>query len=276
MVSWVQRGGPLAEFADGYRDELACRGFTANSVVTHVVLMGQLSRWMAEVRVAVGALTLARIEEFLDSRRAGGQRRVPTARVLDPLLAHLRAAGVVGPPLPGPATPLGICSRATSATWWKTGAWPLRRSWVMSGLPGGSCPSARRLRETRPAWLACAEAWSPRSCCGSAAGSRSAPRRTGSPACGRCCASCALRAWWPPIWPPRCRRWPDGGIRRCRLCPPGSTSPLWWRAATGRGPPGCGTTRFCCCWPALACARAKWPAWNSAILTGGRACCGCG
>ena len=107
MVSWVQRGGPLAEFADGYRDELACRGFTANSVVTHVVLMGQLSRWMDEVRVAVGALTPGRIEEFLDSRRAGGQRRVPTARVLDPLLAHLRAGGVVGPPLPGPATPLG-------------------------------------------------------------------------------------------------------------------------------------------------------------------------
>jgi hypothetical protein len=106
MVSWVQRGGPLAEFADGYRDELVCRGFTANSVVTHVVLMGQLSRWMAEVRVAVGALTPARIEEFLDSRRAGGQRRVPTARVLDPLLAHLRAAGVAGPPLAGPAAPL--------------------------------------------------------------------------------------------------------------------------------------------------------------------------
>ena len=53
MVSWVQRGGPLAEFADGYRDELVHRGFTANSVVTHVVLMGQLSRWMAGAGVAV-------------------------------------------------------------------------------------------------------------------------------------------------------------------------------------------------------------------------------
>ena len=51
-------------------------------------------------------MTPPRIEEFLDSRRAGGQRRVPTARVLDPLLAHLRAAGVAGPPLAGPATPL--------------------------------------------------------------------------------------------------------------------------------------------------------------------------
>ncbi len=107
MVSWVQRGGPLAEFADGYRDELVCRGFTANSVVTHVVLMGQLSRWMAGARVAAGDLTPARLEEFLDSRRAGGQRRVPTARVLGPLLAHLRAAGAVGPPPAGPVTPLG-------------------------------------------------------------------------------------------------------------------------------------------------------------------------
>ena len=70
MVSWVQRGGPLAEFADGYRDEFTCGGFTANSVVTHVVLMGQLSRWINEVRVAVGVLTPAWIEEFLDSRRA--------------------------------------------------------------------------------------------------------------------------------------------------------------------------------------------------------------
>jgi integrase/recombinase XerD len=107
MVSWVQRGGPLAEFAEGYREELACRGFTANSVVTHVVLMGQLSRWMTGAGVAVGDLSPARIEEFFDSRRAGGQRRVPTARVLDRLLAHLRAAGVVGPPLAGPVTPLG-------------------------------------------------------------------------------------------------------------------------------------------------------------------------
>ena len=216
MVSWVQRGGPLAEFADGYRDELACRGFTANSVVTHVVLMGQLSRWMAEVKVAAGVLTPARIQEFLDSRRAGGQRRVPTARVLDP--ARPFAGGrVVGPPLVGPATPLGdllecyerhlvedrglaastvvgyvgvarrFLSERASAAGDQTG---------VAGLCGGVV-TAFLLRE-----------------CGRL---RSAPRRTGSPACGPCCASCALRAWWPPIWPPRCRRWLDGGTRRCRL-----------------------------------------------------------
>jgi hypothetical protein len=47
-VSWDRKGGPLAAFADGYRADLVRLGFTANSVVTHVVLMGQLSHWMAQ------------------------------------------------------------------------------------------------------------------------------------------------------------------------------------------------------------------------------------
>lgn len=107
MVSWVQRGGPLASFADGYRSELARLGFTTNSVVTHVVLMGQLNRWMSIADLAVEDLARARIEEFLDSRRAGGQRRVPSARVLGPLLEYLRAVGAVGPVPTCPPTPLG-------------------------------------------------------------------------------------------------------------------------------------------------------------------------
>lgn len=105
-VSWDRLGGPLAPFADGYRDELARLGFTANSVVTHVVLMGQLSRWMTQAAVAVEDLTPARVDDFLESRRVGGQRRVPTGRALDPLLSYLRAMGVLGPPPTRPATPL--------------------------------------------------------------------------------------------------------------------------------------------------------------------------
>jgi len=84
-VSWVHGGGPLARLAEGYGVELARLGFTRNSVVTHVVLMGQLSRWMSEVEIDVGELTEGRVEGFLDARRAGGQRRVPTARTLAPL-----------------------------------------------------------------------------------------------------------------------------------------------------------------------------------------------
>jgi site-specific recombinase XerD len=105
-ISWVGRGGPLAPFADGYAAELARLGFTANSVVTHLALMGQLSRWMSGANLAVEELTVARVEEFFDTRRAGGQRRVPTARTLAPLFCHLSAYGVL-PPLPvGPTSPL--------------------------------------------------------------------------------------------------------------------------------------------------------------------------
>ena len=252
----MQRGGPLAEFADGYRDELLRQGSTANSVVTHVVLMGQLSRWRAAAGVAVEDLTPTRIEEFLDSRRAGGQRRVPMTRVLDPLLASCRLPGWWARRWLTRRGRWGICLSAMSVTWWKTGAWPLRRSWAMSKLPGGSCPSVRRLRETRPASLAYAEAWSSRSCCGSVSGSRLAPKNrvTGLRSVLRflrleSLVAADLAAAVPPV-----PGWRDLG---CRLCRPGSTSPLSWRAVTGRGPPGCVITRSCCCRPALACGRAR-------------------
>ena len=63
--SWAHGGGPLACFADGYGSELSGLGFTHNSVVTHVVLMGQLSRWMSEVGIVVGDLTEGRSRDSL-------------------------------------------------------------------------------------------------------------------------------------------------------------------------------------------------------------------
>jgi hypothetical protein len=55
---------------DGYEAELAWLGFTRNSAVTHLVLMGQLRRWIAEAGVDVGELSEGRIEEFLDASSA--------------------------------------------------------------------------------------------------------------------------------------------------------------------------------------------------------------
>src|ERR1039458_10903235 len=75
-VSWAHGGGRLARWAERYGDELARLGFTRNSVITHVVLMGQLSRWMSEVGIVVGDLTEGRVERFFDSRRARGQRQI--------------------------------------------------------------------------------------------------------------------------------------------------------------------------------------------------------
>src|ERR1017187_9983959 len=97
-VSWVCSGGPLAPFADGYGAELARLGFTHHSVVTHVVLMGQLSRWMPDAGIVAGDLTEDRVQGFFDARRAGGQNRVPTARTLVPLFGYLRSCGIVPPP----------------------------------------------------------------------------------------------------------------------------------------------------------------------------------
>jgi site-specific recombinase XerD len=106
MVSWVHRGGPLTAFAADYREELEHLGYTAHSVAAHLVLMGQLNRWMASGGVAVEHLGRARIEDFLETRRAGGQRRVPSSRVFDPLLAHLRAKDALGAPATQPKTSL--------------------------------------------------------------------------------------------------------------------------------------------------------------------------
>ena len=97
-VSWVHRGGPLARFAEGYGGELARLGFTRHSVVTHVVLLGQLSKWMSVAGVDVGDLSEERLQGFFDARRAMGQNRVPTAKTLAPLFVYLRRLGAV--PLP--------------------------------------------------------------------------------------------------------------------------------------------------------------------------------
>ena len=105
-VSWVQGGGPLAAFADGYAADLTRLGFTRHSVVTHLVLMGQLSRWMTGVGIVVGDLTEQRASDFFEARRALGQRRVPTVRTLGPLFGHLRTLGTMPPPATPAVTPL--------------------------------------------------------------------------------------------------------------------------------------------------------------------------
>ena len=92
-VSWVRSGGPLAPFADGYGAELARLGFTHHSVVTHVVLMGQLSRWMSDAGIVAGDLTEDRVPGFL--RRSPGRRAEPGAdgedtRPVVRVLAELR------------------------------------------------------------------------------------------------------------------------------------------------------------------------------------------
>jgi hypothetical protein len=155
--SWAHGGGPLACFADGYGSELSGLGFTHNSVVTHVVLMGQLSRWMSEVGIVGGDLTEGRVERFFDSRRARGQRRVPTARTLAPLFVYLRSQGAAG----------GCCRDAVGGSPGLLSASSGRRPWVgtLDGRgPRGESPAVfvgadvgqgRRDRSPRPVCSRC-------------------------------------------------------------------------------------------------------------------------
>lgn len=106
MSAWAwthQCGSPLAPFADGFRMELERLGYSHDSVVVHVVVMGQVSRWLSASGLEAEDLTWAGVDGFLTSRRARGQKRMPT---LVPLMKYLSAKGVISPPAPLLPTPL--------------------------------------------------------------------------------------------------------------------------------------------------------------------------
>lgn len=111
-VSWTRGDTPLAPFGDGYREVLADRGYTPGSAKHHVLLMGQLSRWMDSGRLDVGQLSWERVDEFLAARRAGGRRRELTRRSVEPLMSYLHDLGVVPPAaLPAPTATEELLAR---------------------------------------------------------------------------------------------------------------------------------------------------------------------
>ncbi|MHB2021648.1 MAG: hypothetical protein ACYCW6_32350, partial [Candidatus Xenobia bacterium] len=72
----------------------------------YVVLMGQLDRWLTTERVRVADLTAELANRFLDHRRLGGCRRVPTLVSFSPLFEYLRVQEVLAPEPPAVVTPL--------------------------------------------------------------------------------------------------------------------------------------------------------------------------
>jgi integrase/recombinase XerD len=94
-VAWTSGSGPLVAFAEGFRCELGRLGHRAGAVKHHMVLMGQLDRWLASEGLASGDLSFGVAEQFFASRRARGQRRVPTLESLSPLFGYLIERGVL-------------------------------------------------------------------------------------------------------------------------------------------------------------------------------------
>lgn len=103
-VSWMRGAGPLVPFADGFCSELLRVGHTPAGMKHYLLLMGQLNRWLAGEGRDVGELTPEVAEEFLATRRARGQRRVPTLASLVPLFEYLKKQGVVRAEQPKPLT----------------------------------------------------------------------------------------------------------------------------------------------------------------------------
>jgi hypothetical protein len=77
-VSRVLMTGPLAPFADVYREELRDRGYTVRSTVCELRQVARLSCWLAARGLTAADLSAARVDEFMVWQRA---RALPLALV---------------------------------------------------------------------------------------------------------------------------------------------------------------------------------------------------
>jgi integrase/recombinase XerD len=94
----VRVTGPLAMYADGFRADLAARGYAAGSADRNLRTLAHVSRWMDAQGLSAGQLSAARLEEFLEARRREGYRHALSIRAVLPLVSYLRRAGVAAVP----------------------------------------------------------------------------------------------------------------------------------------------------------------------------------
>lgn len=104
----VRVTGPLAVYADGFRADLAARGYVAGSADRNLRILAHVSRWMDDQRLPAGQLSAARLEEFLEARRREGYHHALSIRAVLPLVSCLRSAGVG---VPGPAAGSSVVDR---------------------------------------------------------------------------------------------------------------------------------------------------------------------
>jgi integrase/recombinase XerD len=167
--------GPLAGYADGFRDELAAQGYTVQVRDRQLRMLAHVSRWMAGQGLSVAELTPDLLEDFLDERRREGYHHALSRRAVMPLLEHVRA--VAAAPCPSVADPAGVldlvvadfrryllCERALTpvvAGKYMRLARAFLTATVQAGGPLGEL-SAAALRVRTPLPRSCSR-WSP--CC---------------------------------------------------------------------------------------------------------------
>ena len=100
--------GPLAEYAGGFRAELARLGYTPLSAACQMRLMAHLSRWMTAEGLGVLDLDTPAAERYFAARRSAGYANERTVAALGPLLGYLRGLGAVPLPSAEPVTEAGL------------------------------------------------------------------------------------------------------------------------------------------------------------------------
>ena len=101
--------GPLAPYAEGFREHLLGQGYSWGSAAHQIHLMAHLSRWLETRGLVLAALDEHRAGQFAASRRADGYAALRSVRALVPLLSYLRGLGVVVPPqVPAPPAPADV------------------------------------------------------------------------------------------------------------------------------------------------------------------------
>jgi integrase/recombinase XerD len=101
---WPDVTGPLAEYADGFRAELARLGYTPLTAACQLRLMAHLSRWMTAEGLDARVLEMPAVERYFEARRSAGYVNERTVEALGPLLGYLRGLGAVPLPPAAPAT----------------------------------------------------------------------------------------------------------------------------------------------------------------------------
>ena len=87
--------GPLARYADGWREELTGRGYAVGSIKGQMGLMAHLSGWLSGQDLPVGTLSVEVVEQYLRVRRGQGHRSLVTGRAVAALLEYLDRKSVV-------------------------------------------------------------------------------------------------------------------------------------------------------------------------------------
>lgn len=114
MSGTRRKPGELGPHVEGYRVWLAQQGYTPQTIRNMLKDLGQVGRWLSAQGLAAAELNEEWMAAFLASRQAAGQRRVPGARAMVPLLSYLRDIGVVERALSS-STPLdGLLARYRS------------------------------------------------------------------------------------------------------------------------------------------------------------------